>query len=61
VLLFVSAALSFAFGGAVISALTNTRRGLAEMEGIGLAVLCAALGVLASLKSESPPNGGSSR
>ena len=43
-LLFATAGLTFWFGGRAINEFGKTERVLAEMEGIGLAVLCAGLG-----------------
>jgi hypothetical protein len=46
-LLFVTAGLSFFVGERVNGAFTETERMLAEVEGIGLAVVCGALGFMA--------------
>jgi hypothetical protein len=46
-LLFAIAGLSFWVGGRALSEFTKTERTLAEMEGIGVAVVCAALGAWA--------------
>ena len=53
-LLFVIASLCFFVGGRAISTFTKTERVLAEMEGIGLAVLCGALGFWAKTGSRRP-------
>jgi hypothetical protein len=45
-LLFITGAGLFWVGGRAINAFTKTPRGLAEIEGIGLAVVCFALGAL---------------
>jgi hypothetical protein len=45
-LLFAMAALAFWVGGRAISEFANTERMLAEMEGIGLAMLFAGLGAI---------------
>jgi hypothetical protein len=46
-LFFAMGGLAFLFGGGVISAVTKTDRIAAEMEGVLLALLCAAVGVMA--------------
>jgi hypothetical protein len=46
-LLFAVGGAAFWFGGRVIDGLTNTGRTTAELAGIGLALICGALGALA--------------
>jgi len=56
-LLFIIAALCFFVGGRAISTFTKTERVLAEMEGIGLAVLCGALGFWAKTAADNLDEG----
>ena len=50
--LFVIAGLSFFVGGRAISEFTKTDRVLAEGLGIGLTVVCAALGMVAKSRAD---------
>jgi len=59
-LLFVFAGLSFFVGGLVIGILAKTERALAEVEGIGLAVVCGGLGFLAKSVGDNLDDGDSS-
>jgi hypothetical protein len=43
---------SFWVGGRAISEFTGTNRGIAELEGLGIAVACLALGALAKSAGE---------
>jgi len=56
-LLFVIAALSFFVGGRAISTFTKRERVLAEIKGIGLAVVCGALGALAKSAGDNLDDG----
>jgi hypothetical protein len=51
-LLFAIAGLAFWVGGRAINEFAKTERLLAEMEGIGLAVVCAGLGAVAKAAGE---------
>ena len=51
--LFATAGLSFWFGGRAIHEFAKTERLLAEMEGIGLAAVCGALGAFAKAAAEN--------
>jgi hypothetical protein len=50
--LFAIAGLTFLFGGRAINEFAKTERVLAEMEGVGLAALCALLGTIAKAGGE---------
>jgi hypothetical protein len=52
-LLFVTAGLAFWVGGRAIHEFAKTDRMLAEMEGIGLAAVCAALGAVVKSAGEN--------
>ncbi len=58
-LLFVFAGLSFFVGGLAINILTKTELMLAEVEGVGLAVACGALGFLAESVGDNLDDGNS--
>ena len=49
---FAIAVLTFLFGGQTIRAFAETDRLLAEMEGAGLAMVCAGLGVIAKIGAD---------
>jgi hypothetical protein len=53
-LLFAIAGLAFWVGGRAIHEFARTERMLAEMEGIGLAAVCAGLGAVAKAAAERP-------
>lgn len=55
-LLFAVAGFAFWFGGGLIHALNNTDRTFAEMEGIGLAVVCGAAGAILRSFAEDIPD-----
>jgi hypothetical protein len=59
-LLFVIARLFFFVGGRAISTFTKTERLLAEMEGIGLAVVFGALGALTKSAGDNLDDGNNS-
>ena len=48
-LFFAMAGLAFFFGGGLISAITQAERLLGEVEGMGLTVLLAAIGLIAKM------------
>ena len=56
-LLLVIAGLSFFVGGRAISEITKTERMLAEVEGIGLAVVCGALAFIAKSAADNLDEG----
>jgi hypothetical protein len=59
--LFALAGLMFLFGGRAISEYTKTDRLSAEGLGIGLAVVCAVIGMLAKDAADNLDDGGSAR